>query len=187
MVAATLSRRGSASCAAVRGTAWLLLLSACSSTPPTGGPAVATPDAASTPTAAAKDRDGRHADATRLWTDELAQRALALEAQEQFALALVLWDAQQLLRPQDTTVRDERERLQTTIKRKLVDYLKRGAAAERRADWQTAEQAYLAALSLQPDHTEAARALRALEVRRTPKSSRPDPGAPSAPAYRPLP
>lgn len=187
MVAATLTRRGGAR-AAMLDAAWLLLLlSACSSSPPAGGPEVTAAQTTSTPAATTKDLGGRHADAPSPWIDELAGRARALEAQEQFALALVLWDAQLLLRPQDTTVRGERERLHTLIKRKLADYLKRGAAAERRADWPTAEQAYLAALSLQPDHSEAARALRALEVRRTPKSSRPDPAAPSAPAYRPLP
>jgi hypothetical protein len=87
-----------------------------------------------------------------------------------------------LLRPGDAAVRAELETLRQQMASRTAELVKRGMQAQARGLLDAAEQQFLAALAVQPDHAVAADALRAVERERNRRNLyKPPRRAPSKP------
>ena len=133
----------------------LVLLTACGSAP------VATP--ASPPA-----DDGAPPSAPPVSAFEARQRdrAQQLSRQGRLADAAVAWEVLTVLRPDTGEYRERLSDMRRQIDAALNDRLQRATQAQRRGDAEAAVQQYLAVLALQPDHAQAADALRAIERER---------------------
>jgi tetratricopeptide (TPR) repeat protein len=100
----------------------------------------------------------------------LRDRALSQGRQGRLAEAAVSWEILTVLRPDAGEYRDRLADIRRLIDTSLPDRLQRGAQALKRGDLDAASLQYLAALSLQPDHAQAADALRQIERERNKRS-----------------
>lgn len=139
--------------------AWLatLALAGCGSVPPSAPPAPADEIAAM---AARMPAPGS------VFERRLRDRALSQGRQGRLADAAVSWEILTVLRPDAPEYRDRLADIRQLIETTLPDRLQRAAQAQRRGDLDAAAVHYLAALSLQPDHAQAAEALRQIERER---------------------
>jgi tetratricopeptide (TPR) repeat protein len=132
-----------------------LATGACVSPPEQRAPAsAAAPSAASQTTPASA------------YEQRLREQALAQSRQGRLADAALSWELLTVLRPD---AGDYRERMNET--RRLIDAavperMRRGQQAQKRGELDAATTQYLAVLALQPDHEQAAEALRAIERER---------------------
>jgi tetratricopeptide (TPR) repeat protein len=101
-----------------------------------------------------------------VYEQRLREQALAQSRQGRLADAALSWELLTVLRPD---AGDYRERMNET--RRLIDAavperMRRGQQAQKRGELDAATTQYLAVLALQPDHEQAAEALRAIERER---------------------
>ena len=94
------------------------------------------------------------------------ERAVALGRQGKLAEAALAWEILGVLRPDVAEYRDQLSRTQGQIESAVTERLQRATQAQRRGDLDVAAQGYLAVLALQPEHAQAADALRAIERER---------------------
>ncbi|QPF75645.1 hypothetical protein G8A07_23835 [Roseateles sp. DAIF2] len=136
----------------------LLALAGCSSLPsgqPAGSPPAvdpATPAPAGTPLAAFETAQ--------------QQRAQDLERQGRLAEAAWAWEVLTVLRPANADYRESAAALRRQIDTAVADRLQRAQQAHKRGELDAASTQYLTLLSLQPDHVQAAEALRGIERER---------------------
>ena len=99
---------------------------------------------------------------------EQQQSALATDLllRGELADAAVAWEVLCLLQPASPLYRERLAHTRALVAAAVAEQWPRALQAQRRADWASAEQLYLAVLSVQPDHAAAAQALRALEHER---------------------
>ena len=136
-----------------------LWLAACSSTPPNEAPG-----AMPVPVETGSD--------TSLAAFERTQqeRALQFTQQGRYAEAADVWEVLVLLRPDVAAYRDRLEQAQAKAESDAGDHLRRADQARRRGDLDSAQTQYLMVLQLQPDHAQAADALRGIERERNRRS-----------------
>ncbi len=103
---------------------------------------------------------------------ELAQfqRAKDLEQKGQWAEAAWAWEVLTVLRPQEPSYRERLLAVQGQIDAGVAERMQKAQQAQAKGDLDGATQHYLSALSLQPDNTKAADALRAIEKERNKRS-----------------
>lgn len=94
------------------------------------------------------------------------ERAVALGRQGKLAEAALAWEILGVLRPDVAEYREQWSRTQGQIESAVGERLQRATQAQRRGDLDAAAQGYLAVLALQPEHAQAADALRAIERER---------------------
>jgi tetratricopeptide (TPR) repeat protein len=94
------------------------------------------------------------------------ERAVALGRQGKLAEAALAWEILGVLRPDVAEYHDQWSRTQGQIDSAVAERLQRATQAQRRGDLDAAAQGYLAVLALQPEHAQAADALRAIERER---------------------
>lgn len=94
------------------------------------------------------------------------ERAITLGRQGRLADAAVVWEILGVLRPDVPEYREQWSRTQGQIEAGVAERLQRATQAQRRGELDVAAQGYLAVLALQPEHAEAADALRAIERER---------------------
>jgi len=94
------------------------------------------------------------------------ERAQQLTRQGRLADAAVAWEILTVLRPEVAEYRERLADMRRQIDSAVADRLQRATQAQRRGDADAAMQQYLAVLALQPDHAQAADALRAIERER---------------------
>ncbi len=94
------------------------------------------------------------------------ERAITLGRQGRLADAAVAWEILGVLRPDVPEYRELWSRIQGQIEAAVAERLQRAAQAQRRGELDLAAQGYLAVLALQPEHAQAADALRAIERER---------------------
>jgi tetratricopeptide (TPR) repeat protein len=97
------------------------------------------------------------------------QLALRAEAAGDLRAALQQWQILALIAPDDRAIRDARDAAQAALARAVADGYRAATAALRKGDTEAGVQGLLRVLALQPEHTEAARQLRALEQQRSAK------------------
>jgi len=141
---------------------WMALclgLAACSSTPPPEAPG-----AMPVPVETGSD--------TSLAAFERTQqeRALQFTQQGRYAEAADVWEVLVLLRPDVAAYRDRLEQAKAKAESDAGDHLRRADQARRRGDLDAAQTQYLMVLQLQPDHAQAADALRGIERERNRRS-----------------
>ncbi len=93
-------------------------------------------------------------------------RAITLGRQGRLADAAVAWEILGVLRPDVPEYREQWSRTQRLIEAAVAERLLRASQAQRRGELDVAAQGYLAVLALQPEHSQAAEALRAIERER---------------------
>lgn len=93
-------------------------------------------------------------------------RAITLGRQGRLADAAVAWEILGVLRPDVPEYREQWSRTQRQIEAAVAERLQRATQAQRRGELDAAAQGYLAVLALQPEHSQAAEALRAIERER---------------------
>jgi tetratricopeptide (TPR) repeat protein len=98
------------------------------------------------------------------------ERALQFTQQGRYAEAAEAWEVLLLLRPDVAAYRDRLEQARAKAESDAGDHLRRAEQARRRGDLDVAQTQYLMVLQLQPDHTQAADALRAIERERNRRS-----------------
>lgn len=91
------------------------------------------------------------------------QSALEFERQARLADAAWAWEVLTVLRPGEQRYRDSLASARRQIDAAVADHVQRAAQAQKRGEPETAATQYLMALSLQPDHVQAADALRSIE------------------------
>lgn len=128
------------------------------STTPAAAIAAAAPSSAA-PAAARTDSDNAFVAARH-------QHALQLRAAGDLARAEAELHVLTLLAPDVAVYRDERSALRQEIARVRDEQLRAGQTSLRNGDAQRAEAAFLRVLAADPDHVEAARALREIDRRR---------------------
>ena len=96
----------------------------------------------------------------------LRQRALLQLRQGRLAEAAVSWEILAALRPQSADYRERLAQARRQIAEAVPERLRLAQAALRRGDAEGATTGFLSVLALQPDHAQAADALRALERER---------------------
>jgi tetratricopeptide (TPR) repeat protein len=131
--------------------AWL---AACATAPPPAP--MPGPD---TPAAAPAPAD----DALAAFERRMRLRAAELDGQGRWAEAAFAWQVVVLLRPEH---QERLAELKRRIETRVAERLQRARQAQARGDSAAAEQLYLAAVALQPDHAEAAASLRGIERER---------------------
>jgi hypothetical protein len=94
------------------------------------------------------------------------ERAITLGRQGRLADAAVAWEILGVLRPDVPEYREQWSRTQGQIDSAVAERLQRATQAQRRGELDVAAQGYLAVLALQPEHSQAADALRAIERER---------------------
>jgi len=141
------------------GMALCLWLAACSSTPPHEPP-----DAMPMPVETGPNSSVAAFERTQL------ERALQFTQQGRHAEAAEAWEVLVLLRPDVAAYRDRLEQAQARAESDAGDHLRRAEQARRRGDLDMAQTQYLMVLQLQPDHAQAADALRAIERERNRRS-----------------
>jgi tetratricopeptide (TPR) repeat protein len=145
-------RRSPAWCAGF--IASLLLLHGCASRAPASPPAVM---AAARATAA---------DPAEIYERDLLDRLAGARRMGHWADAATSLELLATLRPDSAAYRADLLDVQRLAASAAAERLQRAAQAQRRGDVAGAEQAYLAALAIDPDNGEAAQSLRALERER---------------------
>jgi len=100
----------------------------------------------------------------------LRERATTQGRQGRLAEAAVSWEILTVLRPDSIDYGDRLRETRRVIAAAVPERLERGAAAHKRGDLDVAAAQYLAALALQPDHAQAADALRQIERERNRRS-----------------
>lgn len=133
-----------------------LLLTGCAGTPPSrpGAEPLALP------------LPGQQEQAIGRFEGEQRVRALQFEDEGQWADAAWTWEVLVVLRPAHAPYRERAAALRQRIALAVAEQLERAQAAQRRGAPDQAATHYLRALALQPDHAQAADALRALERER---------------------
>ncbi|GAB3772175.1 hypothetical protein GCM10028796_42320 [Ramlibacter monticola] len=96
----------------------------------------------------------------------LHERALQQQRQGRLADAAASWEILAALRPQQSPYRERLEQARRQIEVEVPERLRLAQAAQRRGDGEAATTHFLAVLALQPDHAQAAEALRAMERER---------------------
>ncbi|MGC3987182.1 MAG: lipoprotein [Pseudorhodoferax sp.] len=134
----------------------LLVLAGCAGAPPS--------DPAEEPVAAPSP--GQQEQAVGRFEGLQRVRALQLEDEGQWAEAAWTWEVLVALRPAHAPYRERASALRQRIAAAVAEQLERAEAAQRRGAPDQAATHYLRALALQPDHAQAADALRALERER---------------------
>jgi len=124
---------------------------ACVSPPEQRGPAAAAPSAATLPTPASA------------YEQRLREQAQAQSRQGRLADAALSWEILTVLRPDAGDYRDRMNETRRLIEAAVPERLRRAQQAQRRGELDAATTQYLAVLALQPDHEQAAEALRAIE------------------------
>lgn len=99
---------------------------------------------------------------------ELAQlqRAQEQEQQGQLADAAWTWEVLTVLRPDNAAYRDGHAAVKRRIEAGVDERWAKAQLAQKKNDLETAQREYLMVLALQPDHAQAADALRAMEKER---------------------
>jgi hypothetical protein len=93
----------------------------------------------------------------------LRERAYAQVRQGRLAEAATSWEILVALRPGAAEYRERLHETRRTIDALVPDRLQRAQQAQRRGELEAATAQYLSVLTLQPDHAQAAEALRAIE------------------------
>lgn len=101
-----------------------------------------------------------------LFERQTRERALLATRQGRLGEAAQAWDVLLALRPDAREAREARAELQRRIDAAVADRSQRAQRAQQRGELDAATQLYLAVLALQPEHAQAAEALRALERER---------------------
>lgn len=143
-----------------RRSGWMTLclcLAACSSTPPREPAGVMSLPAETDSSLAAFERTQQ-------------ERALQFTQQGRYAEAADVWEVLMLLHPDMPVYREKVEQAQVKAESDAGDHLRRADQARRRGDLDIAQTQYLMVLQLQPDHAQAADALRAIERERNRRS-----------------
>ncbi|WP_280152276.1 hypothetical protein [Piscinibacter sp. XHJ-5] len=140
-----------------------LAMAGCSTPPPSPPPG---PAAAADETALA----ARMPPPASVFERRMRDRALSQGRQGRLAEASVSWEILTVLRPDVADYQDRLAEIRRLIDTTVLDRLQRGAQAHKRGDLDGASTQYLAALSLQPDHAQAADALRQIERERNKRS-----------------
>lgn len=133
-----------------------LLLGGCASAPP--------PDTVTLP--AAPPAPSREADGLSRLEAQHRVRALVAEDRRHWAEAAWSWEVLMVLRPQHAPYRERAAVLQRQIQTAAAEQMGQGQAARQRGALEAASTHYLRVLALQPDHAEAADALREIERER---------------------
>jgi tetratricopeptide (TPR) repeat protein len=102
----------------------------------------------------------------RAFEQQQRERALALARAGRLADAALAWEVLLVLRPEAGEYRERWADTQRQIDAAVTQRLPRAALAARRGELDAAAQHYLAVLALQPQHEQAADALRAVERER---------------------
>jgi tetratricopeptide (TPR) repeat protein len=131
-----------------------LATGACVSPPEQRAPASAAPSAASLPTPASA------------YEQRLREQALAQSRQGRLADAAMSWEILTVLRPDAGDYRERMNETRRQIEAAVPERMRRGQQAQKRGELDAATTQYLAVLALQPDHEQAAEALRAIERER---------------------
>jgi tetratricopeptide (TPR) repeat protein len=137
--------------------AWCALLVACAGTPPAD--TVPEPDAPALPLTAPSSPHPAFEQRQR-------ERALGLMRQGRLADAAVAWEVLTVLRPDIADYRERLADVHRQINAAVADRLPRASQAFKRGEFDSAMQVYLDVLALDPDHAQAADALRAIERER---------------------
>jgi tetratricopeptide (TPR) repeat protein len=137
-----------------------LALCGCGMTPP--------PAASAAP--AAEEAPARMPPPASTFERRLRDRALSQGRQGRLAEAAVSWEILTVLRPDAGEYRDRLADIRRLVDTSLPERLHRGAQAMKRGDLDAAAVQYLAVLSLQPEHAQAADALRQIERERNKRS-----------------
>ena len=93
-------------------------------------------------------------------------RAVTLGRQGRLADAAVAWEILGVLRPDVPEYREQWSKTQSQIESAVAEGMQRASQAQRRGELDAAAQGYLSVLALQPEHSQAADALRAIERER---------------------
>ena len=128
-----------------------LATAACVSPPEQRAPGASAPPAASLPTPASA------------YEQRLREQALAQTRQGRLADAAVSWEILAVLRPDAGEYRERMNETRRQIEAAVPERLRRAQQAQKRGELDAATTQYLAVLALQPDHEQAAEALRAIE------------------------
>jgi hypothetical protein len=96
----------------------------------------------------------------------LREQALVQGRQGRLADAAVSWEILTVLRPDAAEYRERMNETRRQIDAAVPERLRRAQQAQRRGELDAATTQYLAVLALQPDHEQAAEALRAIERER---------------------
>lgn len=102
--------------------------------------------------------------------EQQRERAQVMASQGRLADAMLAWEVLNVLRPDAAEYREQRAALQRQIDAAVADRQQRAAQAHKRGELDAASRQYLALLALQPDHAQAADALRASERERNRRS-----------------
>jgi tetratricopeptide (TPR) repeat protein len=94
------------------------------------------------------------------------ERAQSLARQGRLGDAVLAWEVVTVLRPDAPEYRDRLADLRRQLDGAVTERWQRATQAQQRGEIETAAQHYLAVLALQPDHMQAADALRAIERER---------------------
>lgn len=106
-------------------------------------------------------REAREPEGIRAFEKQQWERAIALEQQGAWFEASQAWEVLALLRPGEYA--SQLTSLQRRMAARVQELLTRARQEQKRGDATQAEQLYLVLISLQPQHNEAADALRAIE------------------------
>jgi len=93
-------------------------------------------------------------------------RAVTMGRQGRLADAAVAWEILGVLRPDVAEYREQWSKTQSQIESAVAEGMQRAGQAQRRGELDVAAQGYLSVLALQPEHAQAADALRAIERER---------------------
>lgn len=91
------------------------------------------------------------------------ERALSLARQGRLADAALAWEVLTVLRPDSSEYRERLADINKQIDAEASERIQRAAAAHKRGELDNAIVLYLSALAVEPDNTQAADALRAIE------------------------
>jgi hypothetical protein len=97
------------------------------------------------------------------YEQRLREQALAQARQGRLADAAVSWEILTVLRPDAGEYRERMNETRRLIEAAVPERLRRAQAAHKRGELDAATTQYLAVLALQPEHEQAAEALRAIE------------------------
>jgi tetratricopeptide (TPR) repeat protein len=132
------------------------LLSACASAPPNQAPADGLRDEPSSQ--AVVSQAPAHA-----FEQRQRERAASLARQGRLADAAVAWELLTVLRPESAEYRERLAEARSLAEAAAAERMQRAAAAYKRGELDNATLHYLSVLAVQPEHAQAAEALRSVE------------------------
>lgn len=146
--------------------ALLMVLAACS-TPPGAPPPVAEPAPRPEPRSAEQPAPRRTPTAIDQFEQNHRTAADLAARKGRWSEAIWAWDVVLAIKPDDADALAGRRKAEAAAQAAAAERLPRAAQARSRGDFEQATRLYLEVLALRPGHTEAADALRAMEIDRS--------------------